>query len=57
MFVDIPVMVMADLIAIRQLVDQNLIIRHNRKHYDHHYQIGDPVMIVQYDPKLSLIHI
>ena len=41
MFVDVPVM--ADLIAIRQsrqqLVDQNL-IRHNRKHFDHHYRIG-----------------
>ena len=51
MFVDVPVT--ADLIAIRQrrqqLVDQNL-IRHNRKRYDHHYRIGDPVMIIRYDP-------
>ena len=51
MFVDVPVM--ADLVAIRQrrqqLVDQNL-IRHNRKRYDHHYRVGDPVMIIRYDP-------
>ena len=52
MFVDVPVI--ADLEAIRQqrqlLINQNL-IRQNRKRFDHHYKVGDLVMIKKYDPK------
>ena len=51
MFVDVPIM--SDLIAIRnqrqQLIDTNL-MRHNRKRYDHHYQINDLIMVLVYDP-------
>ena len=51
MFIDVPVM--ADLITIRNqrqlLIDQNL-MKHNRRRYDHHYRVGDEVMITTYDP-------
>ena len=52
MFVDVPVI--ANLEAIRQrrqlIIDQN-VRRQNRKRYDHHYRVGDYVMIKKYDPK------
>ena len=52
MFVDVPVL--ANLEAIRQrrqlIIDQN-VRRQNRKRYDHHYRVGDYVMITKYDPK------
>ena len=52
MFLDIPVI--ADLEAIQQrrqlLINQNL-VRMNRKRFDHHYKVGDLVMIKKYDPR------
>ena len=51
MFVD--VLIMSDLIARQnnqqKLIDSNL-IRHNRKRYDYHYQLGQRVMVKTYDP-------
>ena len=51
MFIDVPII--ADLIVIRnrrqQLNDNNL-LRHNRKRYDHHYRLGDMIMAKVHDP-------
>ena len=52
MLLDIPVI--ADLVAIRErrqlLIDENL-RRQNKKRIDHHYKVGDWVMIKVYNPK------
>uniref|UniRef100_A0A7S2W154 Uncharacterized protein n=1 Tax=Eucampia antarctica TaxID=49252 RepID=A0A7S2W154_9STRA len=49
----VAVHIIPDLIAIRnrrqQLIDNNL-LRHNRKHYNYHYRLGDIIMIKVYDP-------
>ena len=51
MFVDVPII--ADLLPIRnqrqQLIDSNP-IRYKRKWCDHHYWIGDLIMVLVYDP-------